>query len=624
MNIKIQSPLSRRLIFYIVLCSSVITLILTAVQLYRDYQTDVEAINKNFEQIKKVHLQTIALTVWTTDKEKLQTLLDGISNMPDIDYVSVTDGRSVTSVGQITSGKSIFWSNRLTYEYKGETLDIGVLEVVANLDSVYSRVLDRAIVILISNAIKTALVAGFMMLVFHLIVTRHLVDIADFVSKFSLDDDFVPLKLDRGSSNGHKADELDEVVNSVNSTAYRVAGHISNARNAEAELRQSEERFKDFSESASDWFWEMDMNLRFTYFSDRFTGISGIPEKDLLGKTRQQSGLDMDDENVLRNIKDLEAHRPFKNFEHSRIRLDGSVVHMSTSATPIFNEHGSFDGYRGSGSDITERKMAEDAMRRTSDELEKRVRDRTRELSESMQEADVANRAKTELIANMSHELRTPLNAIIGFSSTMTSETYGPLDKKYMEYAGDIKKSGEHLLELINDILDVSAIEAGKLELHEENLNVGEVVASTMNMVDYRADEGNIHLSCHADVGLPGLHADKRQLMQILLNILSNAIKFTPPDGEVSLTASLDDNGAHVFTVTDTGVGMDEEEMIKAMSRFGQVDSGLNRKREGTGIGLPLTQGLVELHGGIFDIKSVKGEGTTVTVRFPPERTVAL
>ncbi|HEB80155.1 MAG TPA: ATP-binding protein, partial [Rhodospirillales bacterium] len=172
-------------------------------------------------------------------------------------------------------------------------------------------------------------------------------------------------------------------------------------------------------------------------------------------------------------------------------------------------------------------------------------------------------------------------------------------------------------------ILDVSAIELGKLELHEENLDAGKIVGAAMHMVNSRAIEGNINLTGNADDGLPMLHADKRRLMQILLNLVSNAIKFTPSGGEASLTASLDGEDAHVFTVTDTGIGMDEEEQVKAMSKFGQVDSGLNRKQEGTGLGLPLTRELVELHGGTLEIESEKGKGTSVTVRFPPERTVA-
>lgn len=250
------------------------------------------------------------------------------------------------------------------------------------------------------------------------------------------------------------------------------------------------------------------------------------------------------------------------------------------------------------------------------------VRQSETTLKQAKQEAENANRVKGELLANMSHELRTPLNAIIGFSSTMKHETFGPLSKKYMEYANDINISGEHLLELINDILDVSSIGAGGLELQEGTVDVGKVIESALHMVNGRAVEGNIRITSNVDKNLPMFHADKRRLIQIFLNLLSNAIKFTPPGGEVALTASLDEVDAYVFNVTDTGVGMDDEGLVKAMSEFGQVDRGIDSKHEGTGLGLPLTQGLVELHGGTLKIDTKKGEGTTVIVRFPPERTI--
>ena len=255
--------------------------------------------------------------------------------------------------------------------------------------------------------------------------------------------------------------------------------------------------------------------------------------------------------------------------------------------------------------------------------LEQQVQARTRELSTSMEKTKAASRAKSELMANMSHELRTPLNAIIGFSSTMKEQLFGPLNEKYIEYAGDINSSGEHLLDLINDILDVSAIEAGKLELHEETLDIAKIIETSRRMVSGRAEKGRLALNASTDNATATLKADKRRLLQILLNLLSNAIKFTPAGGEVSISASLDDSNAHVFKVRDTGIGLDPDEVTKAMSAFGQVESSLVRNRDGVGLGLPLTQGLVELHGGTFIINSVKGQGTTVTVRFPPERTQA-
>ena len=284
---------------------------------------------------------------------------------------------------------------------------------------------------------------------------------------------------------------------------------------------------------------------------------------------------------------------------------DGKEFWAYATIAPIHSTEGKITHYVAVHENITERKKAELAIKTAKER------------------AEVANRAKTDLMANMSHELRTPLNAIIGFSGVIKEEVFGPLGhEKYREYIDDISSSGQHLLELINDILDVSAIEADRLELNEENLDVGNVVETTIHMVIGRADQRDVHLTSNIDDGLPMLYADKRRLMQILLNLLSNAIKFTSHDGTVALTASLDGGNAHVFTVTDTGIGMDEGEQIKAMSNFGQVDSGLARQQEGTGLGLPLTQRLVELHGGTLGIESEKGKGTTVTVKFPPERSI--
>lgn len=236
--------------------------------------------------------------------------------------------------------------------------------------------------------------------------------------------------------------------------------------------------------------------------------------------------------------------------------------------------------------------------------------------------AEVANRAKTELLANMSHELRTPLNAIIGFSSTIKSEVFGPMEnERYSGYIDDISKSGQHLLELINDILDTSAIEAGKQELSEEILDMDSLVEASIRLVRHHSRAKKVNLDVEVDCDNAQFLGDKRRLKQILLNLLTNAIKFTEPDGTVSLRVSLDTERAFVFKISDTGVGMSTADLEKALSPFGQVDSNPGRKREGTGLGLPLTKGLVSLHGGVMELTSEPNVGTDVLVKFPKERT---
>jgi len=223
----------------------------------------------------------------------------------------------------------------------------------------------------------------------------------------------------------------------------------------------------------------------------------------------------------------------------------------------------------------------------------------------------------------MSHELRTPLNAIIGFSEMLASETFGPLgDRRYPDYAKNICDSGRHLLDLINDILDFSKLDAGRLELHEQTFDLHEVIEGALQMMQGEAARTGIRI-IHKTPGqeLPYLHADQRRVRQVLLNLLSNAVKFTPAGGTVEVTVF--HRGSEVgIAVADTGIGIAAEDIPRALERFGQVDSSLSRKYEGTGLGLPLSKRLMELHDGRLELDSVVGAGTTVTILFPPKRLI--
>jgi PAS domain S-box-containing protein len=237
--------------------------------------------------------------------------------------------------------------------------------------------------------------------------------------------------------------------------------------------------------------------------------------------------------------------------------------------------------------------------------------------------AEIASRSKSEFLANISHELRTPLNAIIGFSEIMREQIFGPLGSpQYLEYTGDVLDSAHHLLDVINDILDIAKAEAGKLELAEDTVDIASIVAAAMRLVQERAQRGGVRLKSELPP-LPPLHADERKLKQILINLLTNAIKFTPVEGSVTVGARLAESGDLLVTVADTGIGIAEKDIATALAPFGQVDSKLNRKYEGTGLGLPLCNAMAKLHGGELAIASVVGKGTTVTIRLPAVRVQA-
>jgi signal transduction histidine kinase len=240
------------------------------------------------------------------------------------------------------------------------------------------------------------------------------------------------------------------------------------------------------------------------------------------------------------------------------------------------------------------------------------------ELVSARKAAESASRAKSEFLANMSHELRTPLNAILGFSEIIKSRTFGPVNERYANYAGDIFNSGAHLLALINDILNLSKLEAGQLTLDEEDFDLGTTVEDCVGLVENQARRSNIRV-CVALDEVCLIRADERRLRQILINLLSNAVKFTPAGGEVRVS-SIKRNDGLAICVSDTGIGMAPEDIPKALAPFGQVDSKVRRKLEGTGLGLPLAKKLVELHGGTFAIDSKLNAGTTVSFVLPAKR----
>jgi len=238
-------------------------------------------------------------------------------------------------------------------------------------------------------------------------------------------------------------------------------------------------------------------------------------------------------------------------------------------------------------------------------------------LEKAKDSAESASRAKSQFLANISHELRTPLNAIIGFSSILMNQLFGPLgDNKYLEYAKDINESGTHLLDIINDILDLSKAEAGKLSITYQEVHVGKSINKCLTILAERAEKGNVTVSVDVPKTLPALIADRLRFIQIVLNIMSNAVKFTEAGGRVHVAAKVVDD-QFVITVQDTGIGMSKEDLDKAFQSFGQVDSGLNRKYEGTGLGLPLTRKLIELHYGKIEMESELGKGTIVRLIFP-------
>ncbi len=265
---------------------------------------------------------------------------------------------------------------------------------------------------------------------------------------------------------------------------------------------------------------------------------------------------------------------------------------------------------------VTERRKLQD--RET--QINHALRDSEKRYRELAERERYASNAKSEFLAGMSHELRTPLNAILGFSEVIQSELYGPLGhKKYREYAQDVYRSGAHLLDLINDVLDLSKIDAGKMELRESIFEVPDLVAETLALVGHKAN-ASVELQVCMPHDLPLVIADKRLIKQILLNLLSNAVKFTPAGGTLRIEAEHLSGDGLSLRVSDNGIGMDQADVATAFSHYGQIDSKIARSHQGTGLGLPISRALAELHGGSLTAKSAKGVGTCITLLLPETR----
>jgi two-component system CheB/CheR fusion protein len=270
--------------------------------------------------------------------------------------------------------------------------------------------------------------------------------------------------------------------------------------------------------------------------------------------------------------------------------------------------------------DETELRTSQKSLESSIDSL----RSAKKELLLAKDLAEAANRAKSEFLANMSHELRTPLNAVLGFAQLMAEQMWGDLGHdRYREYADIIVKSGQHLLSLIGQVLDMSVIEAGRAVLHETSVNVDDVVGNCIQLLSPQADAQGIRLTAAVPEGLPLLHGDLTAVQRVLLNLLGNALKFTKAGGSVALTATHDQDGLTIC-VTDTGIGIKPADLARVLMPFEQGGTtALAKGHQGVGLGLPISRSLMELHGGTLSINSQDGKGTTACAQFPAERLIA-
>ena len=509
-----------------------------------------------------------------------------------------------------------------------------------------------------------------------------------------------------------------------NARTNELKAEIAERSHTEETLRASEQRFRDIAEAASDWLWEAGPDLRFRYVSKRFAELSGLPAELLLGRNPAELFTPASPDQPDLTAGPMHDRRAFHDVG---LRLDwnGERRWMLLSGKPVTDMAGQFAGYRGTGSDVTERRGQEQASAalrlrhelilhslgegvfgldsegrftfvnpaaqellgwRNEEVLEKpaqallapepdgalapesgpglprrfragvfRRKDGTAlpvefvlapvieagdttgaviafrditeqrraaaELTAAKERAEASTRAKSNFLAHISHELRTPLNSIVGFADVMRQEFFGPIgNDRYRDYVNDIGHSAAHLGELIEDLVDLARIEAGRLELEEKSSDVSLLAEEVLSMVRAQAQKAGCSLQNNVPGNLPPVSLDPTRFKQVLLNLLTNAVKFTPAGGRVAVMAEMEPDGGLLVRVSDTGCGMTEDQVETITRPFGQNASGTRSELTGAGLGLPLAKQLMELHGGGMTIASQPNRGTVINLRLPPVR----
>lgn len=403
------------------------------------------------------------------------------------------------------------------------------------------------------------------------------------------------------------------------SGAIEVIRDITAQKHAELALRESERKYRELVENANSVILRWTRDGRISFLNEFGLRFFGYTEDEILGRhiigtivpETESGGRDL--EPLMDEIS--KAPVAYEQSVNENVRRNGERVWVAWTNKVVLDRQGRVAEILSIGLDITARKRAEEELRATQAGLEQRVADRTSELVVAKERAEAADRLKSTFLAAMSHELRTPLNSVIGFTGILLQGLAGPLNEEQAKQLRMIKDSGQNLLALINDVLDISKIEAGQIEIHNEPFNLPETIQKALQTVKPLADKKALRLVVRVAADMGPMTSDRQRIEQILLNLLSNAIKFTG-GGEVNVECRLEE-GRAVIRVTDTGIGIKPEDLGRLFQPFHQLDSGLTRQYAGTGLGLAICKRLVERLGGTISVESREGKGSTFQVTLP-------
>lgn len=607
-----RSGIGPRLLAAVLLFSSIVTLTLTALQLYLDYDREVGVIETRLEEVGRSTTGSLGESLWNLDRNQLKLQLDGILRLPSMRAAEVREiadrpNPIRVAVGERSSRSVVTRDYPLTTTVQGTARAIGVLHVEATLSDVYQQLLNRALVILASQAAKTFIVSLFIIYMVHILVTRHLVAIAEFVSKYSLARPPPPLHLQRRPP--YDPDELDKVIDAFNAMCAnlgRAYGELREAnanlerdlkirRRAEEDARASEERFRDYAETASDWFWETGPDHVFTYISDR-AGAFGMDREALIGKRRPDAAIDQDAEvqKWRDHMATLDRHEPFRKFEYRGRDSTGRLHYFSVNGQPVFAEDGRFMGYRGSATDLTSQHETEERLRQS-------------------QKMDAIG----QLTGGVAHDFNNVLTVITG---TIEIIQEGLADKPQLAAIAQlIDDAASRGAEITSQLLTF----ARRQPLEPREIDVNGLVVETAKLLRPILGEHVEIVTRLADDAWLAM-ADPSQLSSAIVNLAVNARDAMPDGGRLTLeTANREvdstgngdgDASSYVMVaVADTGHGIPADIRDRVFEPF-FTTKGLGR---GTGLGLSMVYGFAKQTGGTVAIESEEGRGTVMRLFLP-------
>ena len=561
-----------RLFVRVLLFSAAITLILTLFQLYFDYRYDVRAIESRLSEIEGSYLQSLGGSLWNLDRRQIELQIEGILRLPAMRFVEVretTDRANplVVSGGHRQAHAAVRRAFSLVHTSRGEQGQLGVLLIEATFDEVYRALLHKAIVILISEGTTIFLVSFFILSITHRLVTRHLTALAGFLGQYDLRQPPPPLRLQRRAPKDK--DELDQVIAAFERMRQ-------NLERAYEDLQESEQRFRDYAETASDWFWATGPDHAFTYVSAQagFDTDWGT----LIGKRRWDVAADFasEPEHWREHMATLERREPFRDFVYQVRRVDGTLGFVSISGKPVLDAAGQFAGYRGVARDITERQRTEEALRQAQAEL-----------------AHVARLTTLgELTASIAHEINQPLGAMVNSANACVRWLAAQNLERAQQSAVRVVADGQRAGAIITRIRAL----AQKAPPHKDWLDLNDTIRDVLALARSEVHRHRVVVETHLAADVPRILGDRIQLQQVLLNLIMNAIEAMNGvgDGPRVLVVRSDPDAAPgvLVAVCDSGPGLDPQRLDRLFDAF------YTTKPHGLGLGLAISRSIIEAHGG--------------------------